>query len=53
MRNELDMAFNQNQNQLKFWTKYKYTPKNSLRYWVKIHKKSLIYKKNILKIYLF
>ena len=39
MRNGLDMAFSKNQNQLKFWTNLKPTPKNSLHYWVKVHKK--------------
>ena len=39
MRNGLDMAFSKNQNQLKFWTDLKPTPKNSLHYWVNVHKK--------------
>ena len=39
MRNGLDMAFSKNQNQLKFWTNKKYTPKNSLEYWIIVHKK--------------
>ena len=39
MRYGLDMAFSKNQNQLKFWTNLKPTPKNSLHYWVDVHKK--------------
>lgn len=39
MRNGLDNAFSKNQNQLKFWTNLKYTPSNSLKYWVQTQKK--------------
>lgn len=39
MRNGLDNAYSKNQNQLKFWTNSKPTPRNNLKYWVYVQKK--------------
>lgn len=48
MRNGLDMAFSSNQNQLKLWGKYllekgqiDVKPRNSLKFWCKIHRRLL------------
>ena len=44
IRNGIDMAFSENQNQMIFWSKYyfnknlKVSPKNSLKYWCKVQK---------------
>lgn len=52
IRNGLDMAFSDNQNQLKLWGKYYIesdinTPRNSLKFWCVVHKKLLEYSQSM------
>ncbi len=53
IRNGIDMAYSENQNQLKLWGKYFFndnvaiTPENSLKYWCIVHQNLLEYSKNM------
>ena len=48
IRNGLDMAYSDNQNQLIFWGQHYFkeemevTPQNSLKYWCKVHKDLIV-----------
>ena len=48
IRNGIDMAFSENQNQLIFWGKHYFkkelenTPENSLKYWCRVHKELIV-----------
>ena len=53
IRNGLDMAYSENQNQLIYWGKcfmqgdVEISPKNSLKYWCTVHQKLFEYSKNM------